>query len=387
MSVVFGGKLLSQKGQSAVDDYDDPNYGIKLLSKREKALLAELDRTRSEIVSELFTLGPSVSTENLDDWHNTINTYESQIHGSGSFSNTTSTYNSHKINKKRRTRSQPVSGKLRALKGSSTSFHESKTVTALDFLPALSTNSAASLGSSARKGGNSSQTIKLPVLSLPSIRDKSSNSNSPRGLDKSSTYNPLSDFEEFSTTDLIAGRALIVLGDLDRYYIQQYLEISNEQMDEILQDQDAILAGGISTEKGDRSSSYPSVFNAVKDVDFYGVLNNSTQSASSPHISTGNNMGEDVDTLPLADSNESLSGSSSLGFSRSSKLRKTNKNKNKSRHNKELTQKNRKAKMAWPESGVNDLNSLEALRSELVKSLGNMQNHTAQVREKLKFGL
>mgnify|MGYP003386362792 CR=1 FL=1 len=384
MSVVFGGKLLSQKGQNAVDVYDDPNYGIKLLSKREKALLAELDRTRSEIVSELFTLGPSVSTENLEDWHNTINTYESQIHDTSSISKISSNYKSHKKIKKTRARSQPLSKKLTTLKCSSSStFHEGKTVTALDFLPALTTDAATSLGSSTRRGGGSSHHVKLPVLSLPSIRTKISHSISPRALinDNLSPYNTLSDFVEFTTSDLTSGTSYIVLGDLDRYYIQQYLDISNEQMDEILQDLDAILVGDISTGDSGSSSPHPSVFNAVKDAGVCDHFRNNTQSASSPHLSAASEMAAFGGTIPLTDAYGS--SKSSLGLRRPSKHLKTNKNKCRSngRYDKGLTQKNRKTKMAWPDSGVNDLNSLDSLRSELVKSLGNMQHHTAEVRE------
>lgn len=393
MSVVFGGKLISHKGQSAVDDFDDPNYGIKLLSKREKTLLAELNKTRSEIVSELVILGPSVATGNLDDWHQTINTYESQIHGSGSFhSNTGSNYDTNKRTKKRSSRNQLASGKLGVLKSSSLSFHESKTTTGLDFLPALATHSVTSHVSSKRRGGSTSQAIRLPILTLPSIQTKHSTSNSPRCLvdDASHQYNPLSDFAEFSGGDETAGRALIILDDLDRYYIQQYLEISNEQMDEILQDLDAILLGGVAAAAGETcDSSRPSVFNAVRDMCFSndGIEGSSTTvpATSPPLLFEGGKARVQGSSRLLLGSKGAMphSASSSAGFSRSSALRKTTSQKTsiKGRSSKEVTQKNKKSKMAWSDSGgINDLNSIEALRTELVKSLGNMQHHTAEVK-------
>jgi hypothetical protein len=382
MSVVFGGKLISQKGQVAVDDYDDPNYGIKLLSKREKALLAELDRTRSEIVSELVTLGSSVSAGDLEDWHNTIHAYESQINEIGPSISIQSS--NHRRTKKAHYRTQPQrvsSGKLKALKSST--FHcdsTSKTMTGLDFLPALSI--AGVRGSNKRKNGPS-QSVRLPILTLPSLRTNSSLFNSHCGSAEDSPRPPdppLPDLTEELGGPPASSPSALRLDGLDRYYIQQYLEISNEQMDEILQDLDAILMGATAAGNCD-DNSHQSVFNAARDAAFDGRRG---WWDSAPPVASQLSASRETK------SKEKLSHLSSSGFSRSSSLRKnkmidvhTTGTRRVANNNKESTRKSKTVKVAWSEggSGINDLNSLDALRTELVKSLGNMQHHTAEVNK------
>jgi hypothetical protein len=388
MSVVFGGKLLSRKSQQDVaDDYDDPNYGIKLLSKREKALLAELDRTRSEIVSELVTLGPSVSTGNLEDWRNTISTYESRLTSSSSFNgnNTFSSAAHHRTSRKkhliRNCRSQPTQGKLRSL-GSTVSTleplssHDNRTV--LDFLPALSASPASNMGgrgnSKQLKAMNSLQTIKLPVLTLPSFRDKLGFRSSPRTqvCNDASLVDDCADFDVICVSSS-PRKSYIALEELDRYFIQQYLDISNEQMAEILQDLDAILAGG---EGGGRIS----VFNAVNEM--HQGLHKQLMSSCSSAASCSTLDSESFSESNLKASNMgSIASDSRMGFGGSLTLDNVHKMKHKqNRRRSDSNRKSKKVKMAWSASNINDLNSLEALRSELVKSLGNMQQHTADVK-------
>lgn len=386
MSVVFGGKLVPQKSQqNGVEAYDDPNYGIKLLSKREKTLLAELDRTRSEIVSELVTLGPSVSSGNLEDWRSTLSAYESQLATGGSFSDTFGSsgaahhQSTRKKHRSKSSRRQRAVGKLTSLGGTASTLEplhgHDCTSTPLDFLPMISVNPLSSMGSSnQRKGAKPVQTVKLPVLSLPSFGSGVSQTSSPRVLVDVADQADCTDLR-IAGEDSYARNPSIILEDLDRYYIQQYLEISNEQMAEILQDLDAILSGGVGA-----GASRRSVFNAVKGTDFIG-----SGSSYAPHTLDNESIMElrsDSDTRTRG-SVASVTDASFQRLSRSSTLDKSFKFKGKrrqSRRHNASTRTSNNVKMAWSDNNINDLNSIESLRSELVKSLGHMQQHTADVK-------
>mmetsp|Transcript_36750 Transcript_36750/g.68371 ORF Transcript_36750/g.68371 Transcript_36750/m.68371 type:complete len:1025 (+) Transcript_36750:67-3141(+) len=391
MSVVFGGKLVPQKSQqNGVDAYDDPNYGIKLLSKREKTLLAELDRTRNEIVSELVTLGPSVSSGNLEDWRSTLSAYESQLANSGSFSDTfgssgTSRHQStRKKHRHRNSRRERATGKLTSLGGTTSTLEPLQgrdcTSTALDFLPMISVNPLSSMGSgNPHKGAKSMQTVKLPVLTLPSFRAKVSQTSTPRILVDEADLADNTD-SRITGEEAYSRNSCIVLDDLDRYYIQQYLEISNEQMTEILQDLDAILSDG--TDEGAWAMRL-SVFNAVKGAGFIGggssYVSHSID-ATSGRTESYMELRSDADTRGSA---ASVTNESFLGLKRSSTLDKSFKYKGKSKQNRRHNasyRSSKKVKMAWSDNNINDLNSVEALRTELVKSLGHMQQHTADVK-------
>lgn len=394
MSVVFGGKVICQKGQDAVDEYDDPIYGIQLLSKREKALLAELERTRSEIVEELITLGPSVSTADLEGWHNTIDTYERKLNRVGSLSKTVSGQESQKKKFTRITRSVPRAGKLRSLRTQSAAYQlgtpDQMNITALDFLPALSASSKFTEGkNNGQRGGlaSSLQAIRLPILTLPAFGYKTCQSHS---LPDCSTH---LHHQTLSCVDPVEARkgrneiSAIILDDLDRYFIQQHLQISNEQMVELLLNLDAILGGSSSAEK-----LQSTVFNAVKEEEFYKgtfsnrncIPNNSIIDHSEKYVDSRFTLSDSCHEVASVFSNSldcSRSVSCEKTQSRSTGTRAKTTTRNQARKSlKESGPKLQKIVKASSHNSITDKHySMELLRAELMRSLGNMQHHTAQV--------
>jgi len=90
--LLFGNKLFA--GKKADDDNfanenEDSEVGssmvgaqkdsINVLSKHEKLLLLELQRTRLNIVEELQTLDPQISSDNWNEVQDTIATYQDKI--------------------------------------------------------------------------------------------------------------------------------------------------------------------------------------------------------------------------------------------------------------------------------------------------------------------
>ena len=364
MSVVFGGKLIRQQGHSAVDEYDNPNFGLKLLSKREKSLLAELERTRSEIVEELVSMAPQVSSTSLEEWHDTINTYKKQLNGK-----TVKPSNDKYARRNMRRNHLTGAVKMKSLNFSqSCDRTEVRSTTVLDMLPSLTSQSVEHV--TKRKNNSSSQPVKLPVLTLPNVRRRSSCdcSTSDRSAERPS-HKSTSEFIEHNTN---TSSTFIILDDLDRYYIQQYLDITNEQMEVILCNLDTILLGDLCPD----NQYYPSVFNAAKAWGYFSVDSNN----ESP--STGNERNAIVDSAMTGESVRSitcvpfdLSVGSTFAKSAPRKTKKKKKNKN----TKDLTHRRTKGKGSRSVTDINDLDSVKTLRAELICSLGNMQHHTAEV--------
>jgi hypothetical protein len=90
--IVFSGKLLAPKKSATNEDAENILSGkhaqkvaLKNLSKQEKLLLVELQKTRIEIVRELEKLDPTVcnTTENWFEVKQTIGHYENKLLGDG----------------------------------------------------------------------------------------------------------------------------------------------------------------------------------------------------------------------------------------------------------------------------------------------------------------
>mmetsp|Transcript_26383 Transcript_26383/g.39144 ORF Transcript_26383/g.39144 Transcript_26383/m.39144 type:complete len:1064 (+) Transcript_26383:160-3351(+) len=423
MSIVFGSKLLTSKSiHGQQDDDNNPSYGIKHLSKREKQLLHELERTRSEIVNELVQLGPSISSKDMGVWKETLADYESKVGLSHTYG--TSIGMKRKpgktslMRKKQLQTSSVHSSPSRSLKKSTTLNQESTgTVkTGLDSLPILASNGDFAFNVKLRMQGP----IQLPVINLPLVRTMSSTMSPDMKLGdtESSAVNHDTMNHTLSSMPSFMERTMSMnMGELDNYsraFIQSYFDITDDQMDEIMFNSENILRAydyetGMTVEE---DFAPISVFASLRPAIGFGegefdsfdntytesrqVQSSSTTQRPAPSLQSAAstpmfppikmNRTQSLHSLKSApqtksmDYNQSMfegstrdkQGWGSTIMGRSGTLKSTPSKSKKRAHRRQ----------AWGDTGPKiDPNSADGLRMELMKSIDNMQKHTTQVKQ------
>jgi len=173
--LVFGGKLINKSKvvEEEIDLVDAQKTALKSLSKQEKLLLLELQRTRQSIVDELQRLDPVLASGSWYEVQDTIKGYKSKIANDLQVP--------VRIEKRNKKNANVLSSVTHGNMGSSariatqsldTSIVKANKTTALsslrtgiDMLPILATDGQAVLEVGIKRQGK----IKLPVFKLPSL--------------------------------------------------------------------------------------------------------------------------------------------------------------------------------------------------------------------------
>jgi len=173
--MIFGGKLINKSKvvEEEIDLVDAQKTALKSLSKQEKLLLLELQRTRQSIVDELQRLDPVLASGSWYEVQDTIKGYKSKIANdlqvpmriekrnkkNNNILNSV-THGTMGSNSRIATQSLDIS----LVKANKTTALSSLK-TGIDMLPILATDGQAVLEVGIKRQGK----IKLPVFKLPSL--------------------------------------------------------------------------------------------------------------------------------------------------------------------------------------------------------------------------
>ena len=173
--LVFGGKLISKSKpvDEDIDLVDAQKTALKSLSKQEKLLLLELQRTRQSIVDELQRLDPVLASGSWYEVQDTIKGYKSKIASdlqvpvriekrNKKNANVLSSVTHGTMGPSARIATQSLDTSI--VKGNRTTALTSLK-TGIDMLPILATDGQAVLEVGIKRQGK----IKLPVFKLPSL--------------------------------------------------------------------------------------------------------------------------------------------------------------------------------------------------------------------------
>jgi hypothetical protein len=148
MSLVFGGKLLAPK-QTRTMCPEQANLTntkeIQSLSRREQELLQELQKTRTNIVKELVRISPEVQIEEVDSWKNTLKKYKSNLN---------------------RSMRRPLSTSSGTRRSQGPQRSETPSSHSFQSIPIMSSTGEFAFSLKSRR----EEPIVLPVLSLPAVR-------------------------------------------------------------------------------------------------------------------------------------------------------------------------------------------------------------------------
>jgi hypothetical protein len=391
MSLIFGGKLLAPKHYEEDAEKNNPAFGIRHLSKREKQLLEELSKTRSEIVKELVHLGPSLGKSDLDLWRDTLDEYQDKL----------DLFDSRHIPSRRQgarslTFSKTSWQQLGRESQSQVGVNGKRVVKSrLDSLPILSASCSLNLP----KQAGMVSTIQLPVVTLPMVRGSSSPYSEVYQKSDSLAKEECGMATTHKSTVASSNTIFQDMGN-NSAFIRQYLSLSAFDLLDIQMSADKIL------QSADRESGViahadevlTSVFMSVKHMDSRindssarntssAIGGNSLPVISSPHNSKYY-MGKSHSTKNL--SSRSLPFEQSFPTLGSLHSQDSNSRRKKStgsvgqahfaQSHKRGSQRsvNRKqTRQAWAQ---HESSPEENLRQELMASIGNMQRHTAEVR-------
>lgn len=173
--LVFGGKLISKSKviEEEIDLVDAQKTALKSLSKQEKLLLLELQRTRQSIVDELQRLDPVLASGSWYEVQDTIKGYKSKIANDLKVPIRIEKRNKKNVNVLSSVTHGTMGPSARISSQSlDTSIVKANKTTALsslktgiDMLPILATDGSAVLDVGIKRQGK----IKLPVFKLPSL--------------------------------------------------------------------------------------------------------------------------------------------------------------------------------------------------------------------------
>lgn len=390
MSLIFAGKLLASKSVQDDHDKESPTFGIRHLSRREKQLLDELGRTRTEIVRELVMMGPSVPGADIELWQKTISDYRTTLQPEVPHTGSRKNRRAKEYDPKRAGVASRRSQYGQRTMANTCSPQKMKS--SLDALPILSCS-----GDFSNRKTEKIQTIQLPVVSLPLIGRSSTPQNrislntiqSPDECNEESPTTPMSSID--MTCSTLFANMSEGLG-----YIQSYFGVSDDTMKDIKLHADAVLAyvdsestgsstskelatvflavryrhtscsiDGTSTRDGAGGEMLPSIQNGQsRRVDSGGGRLVSSRSLSGTSMRLGDSLYDSRALSPCHDSYTQSQSRSKIKATGSSSFRATASN-------------TRKSRVAWPVQ--EEMSREESLRNDLMSSIGNMHRHTAEV--------
>lgn len=399
--IIFGGKLIAS--ESDIENFKKNNvtHTLKQLSNREKELLAELDRTRKSITSELDALDYT-------------NDYDSILYSKSTSKVETKKLTPSEIAAINRNKRLLHSGTISNASPIANSYPQSsnRAKTAVDMMPILASTGEYAFEVGLRKQG----ALKLPVITPPTTatiqqQQRNQHRNKVRAVNKTQSLNS-GQSEKEKSADNFFTRSYTLDSSLnfeERAFIQTYLRINDEEYDSITTNPDKIFGKGI-----EEASNAFTVFQVAKFVisgknisngnidqgDFKDFFT-STNTPFNRSLRGNNNHDQTLTTqktlpktqsMPKLKSTQTLltQGSLHIGESRMESLHtasfaentmitKNSKVKTKSKHSKKHGSQSHV--VAWGDQ--EDPNSATSLKKELLQSLANMQKHTSEVKQSI----